>query len=192
MSSTADPAGARSVRALGSLVLRTAIAAAAWWAFVEGDLQGPWLATGAVAAAVASSYAVIAPGTVGLPPPVGLVRFAAFFLVQSLLGGIDVLMRALHPSRVVEPCFVEVTLRLPDGAPRLVLAGVASLLPGTLSAELAGERLLLHVLDERIDAVPKVRALEDRIAGAMGLGALAAEGDVTPPRRLADTDTEAT
>jgi multicomponent Na+:H+ antiporter subunit E len=173
-------------RLLVSVVLRTALVSLSWWAFVEGDLQSPWLAAAVVALTVASSYAVITPGTIGIPHPVGLGRFLAFFVVQSLAGGIDVLRRAVLPGRTVEPRLVEIALRVPAGVPQLMVAGVASLLPGTLSTELDEGRLVLHVLDHRIDGVPKVRALEDRVAAMLRLGRLVPERDLPMPRVAGD------
>ena len=44
-----------------------------------------------------------------------------------------------------------------------------SLLPGTLAADLDGDRVVLHLLDTGVDPEPDLRRLEDAIAGLFGL-----------------------
>ena len=52
---------------------------------------------------------------------------------------------------------LEIRLRLPPGISRALLANTLSLQPGTLSVELADDRLHLHVLDARVPVEPQFR-----------------------------------
>jgi multicomponent Na+:H+ antiporter subunit E len=64
----------------------------------------------------------------------------------------------------LEPAFLDYNLSLPNGAPRLFMANVVSLLPGTLSAELLEGCLKVHVLDVKADVVAELQSLESRVA----------------------------
>jgi multicomponent Na+:H+ antiporter subunit E len=94
----------------------------------------------------------------------GLISFVPFFFWRSLCGSIDVARRALHPKMPLEPAFIDYSLSLPNGAPRLFMANVVSLLPGTLSAELLEGCLKVHVLDAKADVVGELQSLESRVA----------------------------
>jgi multicomponent Na+:H+ antiporter subunit E len=144
---------------------RSALALAALWAALNrGDLAS-W-AVGLPTVAIAWLLGVLA-----APEPLpslrllGVLRFLVFFARESALGGLDVARRALHPRRPLAPAIVEHPFRVAPGSRRTLVAGVASLLPGTLSAELAGDRLRLHVLDEAAPNAEVLAALEDCVSG---------------------------
>lgn len=98
------------------------------------------------------------------------MRLFSYFLIQSLLGGIDVSKRALSPRHRVQPFLIRYPLRLPPGKARIFFVISASLLPGTLSARLEGDDLTVHVLDRGIRAESVLRGLEARIGAVVGLG----------------------
>ena len=58
------------------------------------------------------------------------------------------------------------------------MANVASLLPGTLIAGLDGDRLEVHVLDQRGDFRRELEALERRVADLFGASLPAREPKV--------------
>jgi len=94
--------------------------------------------------------------------PHRLANFAAYFLRASLAGGIDVAWRAMHPKLPIEPRWIEYPLNLPPGQPRTLMISVVSLLPGTLSADLRDDRVLvIHALSG--PGQPAIEALEKRI-----------------------------
>ena len=76
----------------------------------------------------------------------GLPRFSAFFLTQSVLGGIDVAKRALAPKLRLNPGFLDFSCAIRNPASRLLFVNCISLLPGTLSADLQGRALRIHYL----------------------------------------------
>jgi len=99
----------------------------------------------------------------------GLIRFVPWFVRESLLGGADVARRALHPRLPLAPAVLDYPTALPEGPARTFLAGLISLLPGTLSAEWKGGELRIHVLDEGLAVEGRLRLLERRVADLFGL-----------------------
>lgn len=156
--------------------IRAALLALGWWVLTEGDL-GYWgLALLIVAAATVASLMLVSPGAVRLTAG-GLIRFVPFFLRETVRGSIDVAQRALSPRMPLEPEFIRLRLRLPDGAARAVLINVLSLLPGTLSVRIEGDLLQIHVLDRRMGAVENTRELERLTAGLFGVELREPAGD---------------
>lgn len=156
-----------------ALFWRGALFAVLWWILVQGRADSWAVGLVSVALAVAASLALLPPR--GKPPSWrGLAGYLAFFLAQSVRGGVQVAGMALRPRLDLRPGVLEITLRLPDGAGRVVLANTLNLLPGTLSVGLEGARLRLHVLDTRRPVAAEVRVAERHVARMFGLR-LAAE-----------------
>lgn len=141
---------------------------ALWWVLAEGDAAA--LAAGSMVAALAAAVSV-------RTFPRGRHRlrwravpaFALYFIGRSIVAGVDVARRLLAPSLPIVPAVIPVPLELPDGAPRWLLANTLSLLPGTLSVELHGDRLELHCLDRNADVAGAVHLAEARVAGLFGV-----------------------
>lgn len=98
-----------------------------------------------------------------------LPGFIAWFLWNSFRGGVDVTLRALKPRLSLQPGFLYYPLRLPHGHARLFLVNVVSLLPGTLSADIEGDELVLHCLDTGADIIVETGYAERRVAGLFGI-----------------------
>ena len=99
----------------------------------------------------------------------GLVLFALWFGVQSVRGAVDVAARACAPRMGLRPGFRSYHPALPMGAPRVLFLNAITLLPGTLTAEIEGERVLVHMLDTRADLDGDLQALERRVASLFAL-----------------------
>lgn len=93
-----------------------------------------------------------------------LPRLLGVFVVQSLLGALDVTRRVCSPRMPLQPGLLELALRLPTEGQQVLLALLVSLMPGTLAARLEGGRLTLHALDTRLPIEAEVRRLEGLIA----------------------------
>lgn len=157
-----------SVHLLRALLWRAALFALLWWAFTDGR-HGSWMVGGvSIVLATAFSLRLLPPVTTYVSR-IGLLRFLLFFFMHSLRGGIQVAWFALRPRLGLQPGFQEVALRLPEGISRVLLANTLSLLPGTLSVELEGDRLCVHVLDEQMPTEAEVRIAETRLAQMLGL-----------------------
>jgi len=144
-----------------------------WWALSDGNAQSWWVGVPAVLLAVIVSVALL--------PSVPLVwrellKFTPFFLRRSLQGGTDVARRAFHPRMPIAPEIIDYPLRLPPGLPRVILINTVSLLPGTLSAELDGQVLKVHVLDGLGDFMPELEALEQSVARMSGVSLTTSQG----------------
>ncbi len=151
---------------LYTLLWRGAFFAVLWWV-LAGDAA--WGFGVAVIALALGASLVLQPARRVRLRPWALARFVVYFLFQSTRAGLDVARRALTPRLPLEPALLDLRLRLPAGPARTLLVNTMTLLPGTLSVELAGRRLRLHVLDARLPIERELRALEARIAAVFGL-----------------------
>jgi len=148
-----------------TLFLRTGGAALLWWVLAGGAAWG--FGVPVIALAVGTSMVMQPTRRVHIRP-LGLLRFLAFFALRSLSAGFDVARRAFAPGLPIAPAIVEHRLRLPPGPARVFLADTMSLLPGTLSAALAGDRLRLHVIDTGLPHERELRAAEAAVAALFG------------------------
>ena len=99
----------------------------------------------------------------------GMLLFVPYFLWHSIRGGVDVARRAMHPQLPISPALFDYRFRLPPGLPRVFMANIVSLLPGTLSVEIDTEVLRIHVLDESGAIDKELNMLENRLADIFGL-----------------------
>jgi len=149
---------------------RAALLAVAWWAVSEGDLSVAGYGAAVVPLVTAASLALVPAG--GRPlrllrriPPA--LRLAGWFLWRTVLGGVDVALRAVRTPVDTDPVLLEHRLTLPRGAARVLCADLSTLMPGALSVDLRGDVLVLHVLDRRLPARAQVDELERRIAAVL-------------------------
>ena len=96
------------------------------------------------------------------------LRFVPFFAYCSLKGGVDVAGRAFSPSLPLAPAMLDYSLRLPEGTARVFFANVVSLLPGTLSADIRDNTLMVHVLDGTMSVFEQLQRLEVAVARLFG------------------------
>jgi len=148
------------------MVFRGGLLALIWWVLSDGAVESWWVGVPAVLLALICSVALIPPWPFN---GYAFLRFAPFFLIRSLRGGVDVAWRAFHPDMPIYPDLIEYPLRLPKGIPRVFMVNTVSLLPGTLSAELSDDCLAVHVLDSRGDYLTEIRAVEETAARIFGL-----------------------
>lgn len=139
-----------------------------WWIVAGSSPGSGWAGLIAVPLAMLLSLA--------LRPPFGwqlsifaMLRFAPFFLWQSIHGGLDVARRAFSPRLPLDPGLVQHPLKLPPGTARIFLLNTVSLLPGTLSADLDDDCLVVHCLDTDSSRADDLRRLEARVASLFKL-----------------------
>lgn len=157
-----------SVWRFGALVRRAVILSAGWWILSEGDASAAGF--GALCVLLAFAVSLWLPAS---PAPtynvIGCVRYGLTFLEGSVVGGVDVARRALTPGRSLSPALIRYPLGLAEGAGRQLFMATLSLMPGTLSADLEHDMLVVHVLvDERQSVLAQLRTLEARVASALG------------------------
>jgi len=143
------------------------------WLVFEGAQAWP------VGVLAAITGGVVAGWLADEPPrkwnPLRLFEFCAFFLIESVRGGMDVAWRTLHPKMPVRPNFFRHRMVLPKGQPSTLLISTISLLPGTLSAELDRDENVLVVHSLTGGGARSVERLEQRIARLFSLTGAAGE-----------------
>jgi multicomponent Na+:H+ antiporter subunit E len=155
-------------RLLRAAAARVTGLAVLWWAVTEGDPTSWWFGLPVVAIAALLSLSMHRPGQARWVLS-ALPAFLAYFLRQSLAGGLDVARRALHPKLRLNPAIIDYTVRLPPGPARVLMIDTLSLLPGTLSADLVSGRVRVHVLDVRQPFHCSLVRLEEHVAALFGL-----------------------
>lgn len=143
-----------------AMIFRAVLLALCWWAITEGDRDALGFGALAVTVALLLSLRLHKPVHFGV---LALLQFLPLFIWRSLAGGVDVARRALAPGPPLDPALVEYRTQLPAGLPRVFLANVISLLPGTLTADLRDEVLCLHVLSRDSVNEAGLRRLEDAV-----------------------------
>jgi multicomponent Na+:H+ antiporter subunit E len=134
-----------------------------WWVVSEGQ-WGEWpLLVASIVAATAASLFLWPAGTWQWRP-LPLLRFLPWFLRASLRGGVDVARRACRRRVPLDPAFINMELQLSTESAQVFFAWTVSLLPGTASVGLEGNRLTVHVLDRGMPNEQSLHALEQRAA----------------------------
>lgn len=146
-----------------STLVHAAVFAALWWA-LTGGAAGSWVVGLPVVVAATAASRRLWPRDTGWWSPLALARFLVFFLRESVRGGVDVARRAFDPALPLQPALLELRSRLPPGPAEVLLVDVMSLLPGTLSVDVSGQTIRLHVLDEQAPVEAELRVLEGYIA----------------------------
>jgi multicomponent K+:H+ antiporter subunit E len=84
-----------------------------------------------------------------LRAPATIARLAGVVLKDIVLSNIELTRRVLGPEHAIQPRFVWVPLDIRDPHGIVALAGIITLTPGTLSAELSDDRrhLLVHAFN---------------------------------------------
>lgn len=154
---------------LYGFALRLSSMALLWVVLVQGDIVGSWaVGLPTVALAVVASYR-LTPRPGGRVRLWGLLRFVPYFVQKSLVGAVDVALRALKPSMPLRPGLIRYELRMrPEVVATIFFVGVISLLPGTLCASLEGRVIEVHVVDRTTDVDAQLAELEERVARVFG------------------------
>ncbi len=94
--------------------------------------------------------------------PAAALRLALVVLWDIVVSNIEVARRILGPEAAIHPGFVWVPLAITDPHGIVVLAGIITMTPGTLSAELSPDRrhLLIHAfsIDDEAALIATVKS----------------------------------
>lgn len=152
------------------------------WGGLTGWDAASWVfGAPAVLAATALSFCLAPAPAWRLSVP-GAIRFAGWFAVNSLRAALTVTGRALAWRIALTPGFRSYRTSLPPGAARICFANVITLLPGTLSVQIDGDLLEVHMLDTGGDLEAELGEVEARIRD---LFALPAPGEAPQHSRAA-------
>jgi multicomponent Na+:H+ antiporter subunit E len=153
---------------LRGFVVTGAVLSLIWW-ILTGGVAYSWLV--GVPAVLLSTVLSVAlqspsPGHFRLS---ALVAFIPYFLMHSLRGGLDVAWRSCDPRLPIAPAMCKYSFRLPDhDSSRAFFAGTLNLLPGTLTAEMHDDHLVVHLLTTGHDIIPRLVRLEERVGRLFG------------------------
>lgn len=89
------------------------------------------------------------PDTLRPREPLTCLRLAARVLVDIILSNIEVARRILGPEAAIHPRFVQYPLTLGNHYGIVTLAGIITMTPGTVTADIAPDRrsLLIHAFN---------------------------------------------
>jgi multicomponent Na+:H+ antiporter subunit E len=150
--------------AIPTVILMTVL----WWALTDGRMDSWVVGIPVIALASGLSLYLQAHDLWRWSLP-GLLRFFPRFLWMSFRGGLEVAVPAFHPQRPLAPKLVTYRLRLPEGPARIFFTNATSLSPGTFSADLKDDQLIIHVLDAGRPVNKDLETLESMVAGLFGL-----------------------
>lgn len=156
------PTGSRRGMTL-RFVQHALLFAALWWAISEGAPQS-WMFGLPLLLALAGATCRSSSHSLSVHRAGPLLRLTGFFLVNSIVSGLDVARRALHPRLPMRPGLRLCSLRLQHPSGQVLLTNMLSLLPGTMTVDLGRNEVVLHVLDVDMPYENTVRQLEARIA----------------------------
>jgi multicomponent Na+:H+ antiporter subunit E len=150
-----------------SAIIRFLLFSGFWIVITSGNMTDLWLAAIITAAGTWSSLVLLPPKQMKLKPE-RLLIFLPWFVLQSVLGGVDVALRALKPDMPLNPGFEKYPVRLKSEAAKVLFMWVISLLPGTASAADNKEHLMVHFLNHNPRNIAKLSDLEKRIGWLFG------------------------
>lgn len=138
-----------------------------WWLLTDGKMSSWLVGIPVVSAAAWASHRLLGGRLVGLSW-LGLARYVAFFVWESVRGGIDVARRVIAPQMRISPGFASHRIRLRHASARLLFANSVSLMPGTLAADLHDDCLEIHALDIGTDFSHELRRVEAVVGRVFG------------------------
>lgn len=144
-------------------VLRLLFFALLWFLLTGPNLKS-WIIGGPTVLLAVAASLLLSPDSRTPISIIGLCLFIPFFLGKSLQSGIDVMRRTLAARPQVNPGLVSYTTTLPEGSARILFANTISLLPGTLSADLKDDQVIVHAIDQDLSVWASLQQLEQRIA----------------------------
>jgi multicomponent Na+:H+ antiporter subunit E len=137
-----------------------------WVVLSNADLADLPVGIVAGVAATWASLRLLPPGPTRISLP-ALGGLALRFLHQSIVAGVDVAWRALHPRLPLRTGFVAYAVQFPPGTARNAFAALTSLLPGTVPAADEGRKLVYHCLDVDQPVVSQLTAEETAMTKAL-------------------------
>jgi multicomponent K+:H+ antiporter subunit E len=120
----------------------------AWLMLNESASPGQWLSGALLALAIPGMLRPLRPARSPLRSWMALMRLVMIVLWDTVLSNLDVARRVLGPDAAIQPRFVWVPIDLRDPLAIVLLGGIVTTTPGTISAELSDDRrwLLVHAL----------------------------------------------
>jgi multicomponent K+:H+ antiporter subunit E len=133
------------------------------WLLLANTLDPAHVVLGALLAVVVPWFTErLRPERPRVRRPLVIARLGLTVLWDIVLSNIEVARRILGPEDAIRPAFVWVPLDLSDPHAIVSLAGIITMTPGTLSAELSADRrhLLVHAfnVDDEPALIAQIKA----------------------------------
>lgn len=133
------------------------------WLLLNNTVDPAHLVLGAALAVVVPSFTDrLRPDRPRIRRPQAIVRLALVVLWDIVLSNVEVARRILGPESAIKPRFVWIPLALTDPNAIVSLAGIITMTPGTLSADLSADRrhLLVHAfnVDDEAELIAQIKS----------------------------------
>ena len=133
------------------------------WLLLNNTVDAAHLVLGALVAIVVPWFTErLRPERPRIRRPLVILRLGLVVLWDIVMSNIEVARRILGPEEAIRPAFVWLPLDLTDPHAIVSLAGIITMTPGTLSAELSADRrhLLVHAfnVDDEAALVAQMKA----------------------------------
>ncbi len=133
------------------------------WLLLNNTLDPAPIVLAALLAVLVPSFTErLRPEKPRIRKPLVTVKLGLVVLWDIVLSNIEVARRILGPEDAIKPAFVWVPLDLTDPHAIVSLAGIITMTPGTLSAELSPDRLhlLVHAfnVDDEAALIAQIKA----------------------------------
>jgi multicomponent Na+:H+ antiporter subunit E len=146
----------------------TGFLVALWAAFAGLEDPASWIVGVPTVIAASWSRSSLSPRRNEHVSVVGILQLLPVFFWESFKGGFDVARRVLRLRPKIDPGLVDYRLNLSSTSARVFFVDLVSLLPGTLSADIRGDRMRIHALDLTQDSITELWRLERRVAAVFG------------------------
>jgi multicomponent K+:H+ antiporter subunit E len=133
------------------------------WLLLNNTVDAAHLVLGALVAIVVPWFTErLRPDRPRIRRPLVILRLGLVVLWDIVMSNIEVARRILGPEEAIRPAFVWLPLDLTDPHAIVSLAGIITMTPGTLSAELSADRrhLLVHAfnVDDEAALIAQMKA----------------------------------
>ena len=133
------------------------------WLLLNNTVDAAHLVLGALVAIVVPWFTErLRPERPRIRRPMVILRLGLVVLWDIVMSNIEVARRILGPEEAIRPAFVWLPLDLTDPHAIVSLAGIITMTPGTLSAELSADRrhLLVHAfnVDDEAALIAQMKA----------------------------------
>jgi multicomponent Na+:H+ antiporter subunit E len=136
------------------------------WLVLTLTLEAFYVGLGLVTACAVAWANTREPGPDGLRWT-GLVLYAPWVLWQVILSGVHLCYLILHPRLPIDPKLLRYQTTLTQPAAVVIFGNSITLTPGTITAEVQGDELVVHAMDD--EASSGLGAMERTIGRRFGV-----------------------
>lgn len=149
------------------------LALAALWLLLSGYFAKATLLVFGLASVLTSLWLALRAGMLdreGVPTRIfpGILGYMVWLTVEIGKANVAVLLHALSPKLALSPKIVSVPARQESDVCKVIFANSITLTPGTVSLDLAEDRILVHALTEELADVDGMRQMGEKVCALDG------------------------